>query len=208
MLNTIDRNFFESCYELQSIFPFVKNATLLRNGLNWNFQQMQSTACYENDSHFRVNTHAWAGQRPLDSCGLLNRINWGLLWDIKSSLWLSASVVIVRWDVTKPVLQKGATFQHVTEFEREKIFGLRKEGFSYRAIAARVQRNRSTVFVFGSNGPMKIGERKSGSGLWKVTSTRDDKHMLYMPLTDPITSSIQLAAHWTTAKCVSLSASS
>ena len=36
-------------------------------------------------------------------------------------------------------------FQQLTEFERERIIGLREGEFSYRVIAARMQRNSSTV---------------------------------------------------------------
>ncbi|GFX99355.1 transposable element Tc1 transposase [Trichonephila clavipes] len=44
-----------------------------------------------------------------------------------------------------PCRRKGAKFEQISEFERGKIVGLREAGLSYRAIAARVQRNSSTI---------------------------------------------------------------
>ncbi|GFV69630.1 transposable element Tc1 transposase [Trichonephila clavipes] len=50
--------------------------------------------------------------------------------------------------------------------------------------------------------------RKTGSGRWKVTSARDDGHLLRMALNDHTASSKQLAARWSTAISVLMSASS
>ncbi|GFT60534.1 transposable element Tc1 transposase [Trichonephila clavipes] len=44
-----------------------------------------------------------------------------------------------------PCRRKGAKFEQISEFERGKIVGLREAGLSYRAVAARVQRNSSTI---------------------------------------------------------------
>lgn len=41
--------------------------------------------------------------------------------------------------------RKRMTFQQLTEFEQGRIIGLREGGFSYREIAAHVQRYYSTV---------------------------------------------------------------
>ncbi|GFV06879.1 transposable element Tc1 transposase [Trichonephila clavipes] len=40
---------------------------------------------------------------------------------------------------------QGAKFEQISEFERGRIVGLREAGLSYRAVAARVQRNSSTI---------------------------------------------------------------
>ncbi|GFX43217.1 transposable element Tc1 transposase [Trichonephila clavipes] len=50
--------------------------------------------------------------------------------------------------------------------------------------------------------------RKTGSGRRKVTSARDDRHLLYMVVNYPKTFSRQLAARWSTATGVLMSASS
>ncbi|GFW24021.1 hypothetical protein TNCV_4950651 [Trichonephila clavipes] len=41
--------------------------------------------------------------------------------------------------------------------------------------------------------------RKTDSGQWKVTSARDDRHLLCMVVNDRTASSRQLAARWSTA---------
>ncbi|GFV06478.1 transposable element Tcb2 transposase [Trichonephila clavipes] len=50
--------------------------------------------------------------------------------------------------------------------------------------------------------------RKTGSGKRKVTSARDDQHLLRMAVNDHTASSRQLAACWSTATGVPISASS
>ncbi|PRD30897.1 UNVERIFIED_CONTAM: hypothetical protein NCL1_25013 [Trichonephila clavipes] len=49
--------------------------------------------------------------------------------------------------------------------------------------------------------------RKTGSGQWKVTSARYDRHLLRMAVNDRTASSRQLAARWSTATGVLMSAS-
>ncbi|GFV62920.1 transposable element Tc1 transposase [Trichonephila clavipes] len=44
-----------------------------------------------------------------------------------------------------PRRRKGVKFEQISEFERGTIVGLREAGLSYRAVAARVQRNCSTI---------------------------------------------------------------
>ncbi|GFY14117.1 transposable element Tcb2 transposase [Trichonephila clavipes] len=81
--------------------------------------------------------------------------------------------------------------------------GLREGGFSYRAIGARVQRNSSTVIrVWKQWTDEHPTTRKTGSVQWEVTSARYDRHLLRRA------SSTQLAAHWSTATDVLMSASS
>ena len=67
-----------------------------------------------------------------------------------------------------PKRWKNEKFQQLTEFERERIIGLREGGFSYCAIVVRVQWNISTV----------MAAQKTGSGQQKGTSMHDDRHLL------------------------------
>ncbi|GFU05103.1 uncharacterized protein TNCV_574541 [Trichonephila clavipes] len=99
-------------------------------------------------------------------------------------------------------------FQQHTEFERG-IISLREGGFSYRAIGVRVQRNNFTVMrVWKQWTDEHRPTRKIGSGRWKVTSARNDRHLLRMVVNDRTVSSRQLAAHWFTATGVLMLASS
>ncbi|GFU38295.1 transposable element Tc1 transposase [Trichonephila clavipes] len=62
---------------------------------------------------------------------------------------------------------------------------------------------------FGSNGPTSTEQLgKTGSGRRKVTSARDDRHLSRMAVNDRTASSWQLAARWSTATGVLMSASS
>lgn len=108
-----------------------------------------------------------------------------------------------------PPRRNRVKFQQLTEFERGRIIGLREGGFSYREIAARVQRNSSTVMrVWKQWTEENRTTRKTGSGRRKVTSARDDRHLVRMAVTDRTASSRQLAARWSTATGVLMSASS
>ncbi|GFV13822.1 transposable element Tc1 transposase [Trichonephila clavipes] len=85
-------------------------------------------------------------------------------------------------------------------FERGRIIGLREDGFSYSEIKADVQRNSSTVMRVWkqwTNDDPKT--RKTGSGRRKVTSARDDRHLLRMLVNDYTTSYRQLTERCSTA---------
>ncbi|GFT75164.1 transposable element Tc1 transposase [Trichonephila clavipes] len=100
-------------------------------------------------------------------------------------------------------------FQQRTEFERGRIIDLREGGFSYRTIGARVQRKSSTVRrVWKQWTKEHRTTRKTGSGRWKVTSACDYQHLLRMAVNDRTTSTRHLAARWSTATGVLMSASS
>ncbi|GFV97644.1 transposable element Tc1 transposase [Trichonephila clavipes] len=90
-----------------------------------------------------------------------------------------------------------------------RIVGLREAGLPYRAVAARVQRNSSTLMRVLKQW-MDEGRtaRKSVSGPRKVTSAREDRRLVRMAQTDRTAFSRQLAAQWSTATRVSLCASS
>ncbi|GFV84918.1 transposable element Tc1 transposase [Trichonephila clavipes] len=100
-------------------------------------------------------------------------------------------------------------FVQISEFERGRIVGLREAGLSYRAVAARVQRNSSTI--------MRVSKQwtdegrtaeKSASGPQNVTSAREDRRLVRMAQTNRTASSRQLAAQWSTTTRVALCASS
>ncbi|GFX79006.1 retrotransposable element Tf2 protein type 1 [Trichonephila clavipes] len=76
-------------------------------------------------------------------------------------------------------------------------------------ICARVQRNSSTVMrVWKQWTDEHRTNRKTGSGQRKVTSACNDRHLLHMAVNDRTTSSRQLAARWSTATGILMSASS
>ncbi|GFU20840.1 transposable element Tc1 transposase [Trichonephila clavipes] len=114
-----------------------------------------------------------------------------------------------QWDLSTPPRRNKEKFQQPTNFERGKIISLREGGFSYRAIGARVQRDSSTVMRIWKQWIDEYRTtRKTGSGRRKVTSARDDRHLLRMTVSDRTASSRELAARWSTATGILMSASS
>ncbi|GFV79435.1 transposable element Tcb2 transposase [Trichonephila clavipes] len=108
-----------------------------------------------------------------------------------------------------PRRRKGAKFEQISQFERGRIVGHREAGLSYRAVAARVQRNSSTIMRVSKQWTDEgRTARKSGSGPRNVTSARDDRRLVRMAQTDRTASSRQLAAQLSNATGVSLCASS
>ncbi|GFX27839.1 transposable element Tc1 transposase [Trichonephila clavipes] len=96
-----------------------------------------------------------------------------------------------------PRRRKGAKFEQISEFERGRIVGLREAGLSYRAVAARVQHNSSTIMRVSKQWTDEgRTARKSGSGPRNVTSPPDDRRLVRMAQTDRTASSRQLAAQW------------
>ncbi|GFU70125.1 uncharacterized protein TNCV_5057191 [Trichonephila clavipes] len=99
-----------------------------------------------------------------------------------------------------PPRRNKEKFLQLTEFERERIIGLREGGFSYHAIGTRLQRNSSTVMRIWKRW---IDEhrtnRRTDSGRQKVTSERNDRHLLRMLVNECTASSKQLATRWCTA---------
>ncbi|GFV66461.1 transposable element Tc1 transposase [Trichonephila clavipes] len=84
-----------------------------------------------------------------------------------------------------PRRRKGAKFEQISEFERGRIVGLREAGLSYRAVAARVQRNGSTITRVSKQWTDEgRTARKSGSGPRNVTSAPDDRRLVRMAQTD------------------------
>ncbi|GFX56511.1 transposable element Tc1 transposase [Trichonephila clavipes] len=89
------------------------------------------------------------------------------------------------------------------------IIDLREGGFSYHVTGARVQRNSSTVMrVWKQWTDEHRTARKTGSGRRKVTLAHKDRPLLLMAVNDCTASSRQLAARWSTATGLLMSASS
>ncbi|GFW34780.1 transposable element Tc1 transposase [Trichonephila clavipes] len=83
-------------------------------------------------------------------------------------------------------ISKGVKFEQISEFERGRIVGLREAGLSYRAVAARVQRNSSTIMRVSKQWTDEgRTARKSGSGPRNVTSAREDKRLVRMAQIGP-----------------------
>ena len=76
----------------------------------------------------------------------------------------------------------------------------------YHATAARMQRNSSTVMrVWKQWTDEHRAPRKTNSGWRKVTSARDDQHLLQMAVYDHTASSRQLSVRWSTVTGVVMS---
>ena len=105
--------------------------------------------------------------------------------------------------------RQRAKFEQLMELERGRNTGVHEEGFSNYTTAAHVQQNSSIAIRtwnrwVGENQPT----RTSRSERQKMTSMRDDRHLVRMALIKSTTSSRKLAAHWSTDSGVFLSASS
>ncbi|GFW10823.1 transposable element Tc1 transposase [Trichonephila clavipes] len=84
-----------------------------------------------------------------------------------------------------PCRRKGAKFEQISEFGRGKIVGLREAGLSYRAVAARVQRNISPIMRVSKQWTDEgRTAQKSGSGPRNVTSAPDDRRLVRMAQMD------------------------
>ncbi|GFX82392.1 hypothetical protein TNCV_2870731 [Trichonephila clavipes] len=57
-----------------------------------------------------------------------------------------------------PRRRKGVKFEQISELERGRIISLREAGLSYRAVAARAQRNSSTIMRVRSSGWTRVGQ--------------------------------------------------
>ncbi|GFU84054.1 uncharacterized protein TNCV_679531 [Trichonephila clavipes] len=75
-------------------------------------------------------------------------------------------------------------FQTLMQFERVRIIGLQKGGYSYHAIGARVQRNSSTVMRIRKQWTDEYRKTQNiGNGRRKVTSV-DDRQLLHMEVNE------------------------
>ncbi|GFY04971.1 transposable element Tc1 transposase [Trichonephila clavipes] len=95
-----------------------------------------------------------------------------------------------------PCQRNGAKFEQISEFEWDKIVSLREAESSYRAVAARVQRNSSTIMRVSKQWTDEgRTARKSGSGPRNVTSAPDDRRLVGMAQNDRTASSRQLNSY-------------
>jgi transposase len=96
-----------------------------------------------------------------------------------------------------PPVRRRAHYQHVTQFERGRIIGMREAGLSYRAIAHRVGRNVATVlrcchawFEEGRH------QRVRGTGPRRRTTDRQDRHLRFLALRDRFSTTREVANAW------------
>jgi transposase len=96
-----------------------------------------------------------------------------------------------------PPVRRRAHYQHVTQFERGRIIGMREAGLSYRAIAHRVGRNVATVlrcchawFEDGRH------QRVRGTGPRRRTTDRQDRHLRFLALRDRFSTTREVANAW------------
>lgn len=107
-----------------------------------------------------------------------------------------------------PRRRERMQYQHVSEFERGRMIGLRETGLSYRDIAARTGHAATTVMrVWNQWIEEGRTQRRAGTGPHNVTTARDDRHLVRMAVTDRTASSTVLARRWSTATGVNMSAS-
>ncbi|KAJ8873937.1 hypothetical protein PR048_024775, partial [Dryococelus australis] len=97
-----------------------------------------------------------------------------------------------------------APYQHVSEFERDRMIGLRETDLSHRDISARTGHAATTVMRWIEEGRTL---RREGTGPLNMTTARDDRHVVRMAVTDRTASFTVLARHCSTATGVDLSAS-
>jgi transposase len=96
-----------------------------------------------------------------------------------------------------PPVRRRAHYQHVTQFERGRIIGMRVVGLSYRAITHRVRRNVATVlrccrawFEEGRH------QRVRGTGPRRRTTDRQDRHLRFLALRDRFSTTREVANAW------------
>ena len=91
---------------------------------------------------------------------------------------IGGCLLVVAQSLLMPLRRKRVRFEQLTQFEQGRIIGLREAGLSYRAVASRLQRRRSTVMRVWKQWTDECRTtQKSGRGPRNVTSTRDDRHL-------------------------------
>ncbi|KAJ8894368.1 hypothetical protein PR048_007019 [Dryococelus australis] len=88
-------------------------------------------------------------------------------------------------------------YQHVSEFERDRMIGLQEMGLSYRDISTRTHAAKTNQWI-----EVIRTQRQPGTGPRNVTTARDDRHLVRMAVTDLTASSTVLARHWSSATCL------
>ncbi|KAJ8872507.1 hypothetical protein PR048_026113 [Dryococelus australis] len=106
----------------------------------------------------------------------------------------------VKASAAMPSRRQRALYQHVSEFERSRMIGLRETGLSYRDISARTGHPATTVMrVWNQSIEEGRTQRRAGTVPRNVTTAWDDRHLVRVAVTDRTASSTALARHWSTA---------
>ena len=107
-----------------------------------------------------------------------------------------------------PRRRERAQYQLVSAFERDRMFGQREAGLSYRDIAVRTGHDATTV-VRVWNQWREVGrtQRRAGTGPHNMTTARDDRHLIRMAVMDRTASSTVLSRRSSTEAGLDLSAS-
>ncbi|KAJ8888270.1 hypothetical protein PR048_007757 [Dryococelus australis] len=114
----------------------------------------------------------------------------------------------VKASTSMPRRRQRAPHQHMSEFERGRMIGLRETGLSYCDISARTGHAATTVMrVWHQWIEEGATQRRAGTGPRNMTTARDDRHISLIVVTQSTASSTVLARHWSTALRVDLYAS-
>ena len=93
-----------------------------------------------------------------------------------------------------PRVRRGNEYYHVSDFDKGRIVAYRDCGLSYRDIAARVGRDPMTVSRIWNRWVQEGNtERRAGSQRPRITSSRDDRHLIRMAVTDRAATSRSLS---------------
>ena len=107
-----------------------------------------------------------------------------------------------------PRRRERAQYQQVSAFERGRMVGLLEAILSYRDIAARTGYAAMTLMrVWNQWREEGRTQRRAGTGPRKVTTARDDLHLVRMTVTDRTASTTVLSRRWSTATDFDLSPS-
>lgn len=108
-----------------------------------------------------------------------------------------------------PRRRQRVQYEHLTDFDRGRVVGMREAGLSYRQIATRLGRAASTIMrtwrQWSAEGRT---HRQRGTGPRYHTTAREDRHLYRMAITDRTATSTTLAQQWNTVTSHSMSASS
>lgn len=93
-----------------------------------------------------------------------------------------------------PRVRRRNAYHHVSDFDKGRIVAYRDCGLSYRDIAARVGRDPMTVSRIWNRWVQEGNtERRAGSQRPRITSSRDDRHLIRMAVTDRAATSRSLS---------------
>ena len=94
-----------------------------------------------------------------------------------------------------PLRRRRGRYQQLTEFERDRIIGLREGGFSFRDIAERLDRDVSTVHVCWKKWSGEgTSSRRTDSGRPRGTAEREDRRIRCTAVTHRTASAANIRA--------------